>query len=443
MFADPSDAFVKIVIDRARKTKLPDDVPAPRTESLRELLSLSFLASSQREEGRPLRFSLAEIAPKDAEAIMGISPGWEVQRFSHPRPCTVREIAKLAPAIDTRQTIMAATRAAGVLELWALICVGTSWWRQRRGETGTSYWPKLGYIRIDAEGPGNLTIYSGSDVLASIRNGREQKIPLMVLDQNGPVWTRLSAMVNRVRPIKAPGGGDDYGYSVLDLANIVKNLVRRTQELGHGGTIVFTGGTINECSIERTKYSVSEAVPTIVRWAKTLYVADRAVSFDQIAERALGSDPTKHVPLKHLENYGQRVAANQIYMDTIERFARMTQVDGAVVFSGDLSLVGFGATLRGQVPKSYRVAGDVDALTLDDADLADDGTRHQSAARFCASQDDAVVFCVSQDGTTSCFVGDHGVVTKFAPIGFELMRSPDSIDDDPPPRITAGKAPET
>jgi hypothetical protein len=81
--------------------------------------------------------------------------------------------------------------------------------------------------------------------------------------------------------------------------------------------------------------------------------------------------------------------------------ARMAAVDGAVVLTDDLQVLGFGAMIRvGSDPDVYRVTAwpeRVDSVHLEEAG----GARHQSAVRFVGQHRNAIALVISHDGHLS------------------------------------------
>jgi hypothetical protein len=80
--------------------------------------------------------------------------------------------------------------------------------------------------------------------------------------------------------------------------------------------------------------------------------------------------------------------------------ADLTQVDGTVVMTDCLEILGFGVEITGELPEVLRVAR---ALDLEGGKREWErtdrvGTRHRSAYRLCQAVHDALVFVVSRDG---------------------------------------------
>lgn len=78
----------------------------------------------------------------------------------------------------------------------------------------------------------------------------------------------------------------------------------------------------------------------------------------------------------------------------------LSAVDGAVVITDRLRLLGFGAEIIAISPslKNVRVITDYRENESEYRDIELFGTRHRSAFRFCSSLEDSIVAVVSQDG---------------------------------------------
>jgi hypothetical protein len=98
------------------------------------------------------------------------------------------------------------------------------------------------------------------------------------------------------------------------------------------------------------------------------------------------------------------LAERHVGMSSGVRFtASMAGVDGAIVMTRDLKLIGFGAKINVEQDSKAIVLVSKpdmpDPVRLPLEDLG--GTRHQSAARFVSANRDAVTIVVSQDGYVS------------------------------------------
>ena len=80
--------------------------------------------------------------------------------------------------------------------------------------------------------------------------------------------------------------------------------------------------------------------------------------------------------------------------------ASLSAVDGAVVITNKLRLLGFGAEIIALSPSlnKIKIITDFEKNIGEYREIEHFGTRHRSAFRFCSSFEDSVAFIVSQDG---------------------------------------------
>jgi DNA integrity scanning protein DisA with diadenylate cyclase activity len=91
----------------------------------------------------------------------------------------------------------------------------------------------------------------------------------------------------------------------------------------------------------------------------------------------------------------------------------LMSVDGALVVTQGLELVGFGAELRADAAglKQVRHALDLEGDIFVNESLDNVGTRHRAVYRFCQTFSDCLAIVVSQDGTVQFVKNHNGTVT--------------------------------
>jgi DNA integrity scanning protein DisA with diadenylate cyclase activity len=79
--------------------------------------------------------------------------------------------------------------------------------------------------------------------------------------------------------------------------------------------------------------------------------------------------------------------------------ASLANVDGALVITRDLSVIGFGAKIAvgGAAPRVVRLEPGTQAVVQATLEDAGTGMRHQAAVRFADANKDAVALVISQD----------------------------------------------
>jgi len=172
-------------------------------------------------------------------------------------------------------------------------------------------------------------------------------------------------------------------------ASAIGEIATRISLLGHGGTILLT--------------APGEAITPGL-----LDVSYRFAPPSALLRAALG-ETTAGV----LDRPAERHALDFV--------AQLSQIDGAVHLTTDLEVHGFGAMIRSSSDLFPLLAEDPDGDTKHDLPLsAIPGTRHRSAAMFCAQQPGrAFAIVISQDGDVSLF-GRHldDSVLRVGPFAF-------------------------
>lgn len=93
--------------------------------------------------------------------------------------------------------------------------------------------------------------------------------------------------------------------------------------------------------------------------------------------------------------------------------AGCAEVDGAVVLTNRIELLGFGGEITGDLPGvvTVRRAYDLEGEQYEEEFTESVGTRHRSAYRLCLALPAAVAIIISQDGTVRFAKSRDGVVT--------------------------------
>ena len=101
-----------------------------------------------------------------------------------------------------------------------------------------------------------------------------------------------------------------------------------------------------------------------------------------------------------LDQHELRRLAPAAVFEAAHLVADLTHVDGAVVMTTGLDLLGFGEEIAGDVPEVPRVmrARDLEGVEREWVRTDRVGTRHRSAYRLCHILRDAPAVVVSQDG---------------------------------------------
>jgi len=199
-----------------------------------------------------------------------------------------------------------------------------------------------------------------------------------------------------------PSPREDADYPVRFLRSTVMRMLLCTRDFGHGGTLVLVPDQWSHTDtrlLDRLliKYSATadntwQRMVDFLRKHTDYYAKHSAAWERETIER----DTFRSVSIakSQLEDLEDLVA------DSCHEVASYTQVDGCVVMTNRLRLLGFGGEVISQSPalRTVELASDSRAETTRSAPISDYGTRHRSAFRLCSSHEDTLAFVVSQDG---------------------------------------------
>jgi hypothetical protein len=107
----------------------------------------------------------------------------------------------------------------------------------------------------------------------------------------------------------------------------------------------------------------------------------------------------------------RRETSEQLY-DTLDFIASLSWVDGALVLTRRFEVIGFGAEIRATSAKVSNVRLLSSSAPQDrKTPIQEFGTRHRSAFRFCAENNNAVAFVISRDGGVKAVKRHRGSVS--------------------------------
>ncbi len=332
---------------------------------LARLVDAAFRVSLKKEEGRYPSFQL--FAP-----LAGASEPLLDMRFSPPLALTVETLHRISPGIPPRPYAFVVKEGPDGLRLEGAARVEYSGFAALRGKLdyhGGTLFPGLA---LHIAGPARMraALFS-SDAPVLYLELKEGRLSQSHDNAFSPVFLPLcrQAAGTLAHGVEDAGG----------LPSLVKATLARVFSLamaaGHGGMFVFLppGQTLRHVSAFLT--------PGV------------GVSWPNLGRVAL-----------NLATGGATAATHVEQWETATRMtAQASCVDGAVVLDAALSVLGFRVELCAReeetLPACVSLRPDASDLTPDGpVNLAAFGTRHRSAARFCAKMPGAVAVVVSQDG---------------------------------------------
>jgi Probable sensor domain DACNV len=403
-------------------------VPLPPKPVLDELLDVCYHASMMTEEGRPTVFRIAYLASSSPVSSRDGDELPPVTRYAFSKPVsfTQGELRRLAPVADPRRVLIAVEQADDKLQIYGLIDIGLALWEMGRHERGSGFASPEALIIMSTR-PGELSISRGDRPVLRLRDG-QLVTPTKSVLRWGPVAEffvpaaaafignacQLSGIVQD--PAKDDGLADAH-------LSFIESVLLYTAELKHGGTLLFVPEEItHEDSRLLSRASIKYVLPSsrprdalVSAMAVRLRRNDR---MDQLQVR-------NNVRVEEMEEYwtleGLQMECEDAARDAARFIASLTAVDGAVVLTDSLRIIGFGAevTATFAADKVY-VAQDAEGVETVEARFVEFGTRHRSAFRFAGSMENCVAFVMSQDGGIKAVkqVGSRLLMWTYFQIGF-------------------------
>lgn len=318
--------------------------PLPAMDELRHVLQVAFWASLQEEEGRSLSGSLVFRPPGYPRDLT----------FGKPQPFTVPDLVKLAPAVhDEKRGIGVYRSSQSHLEIW-----------------GTGAQSPVAFI-VAILGPGFLV------ARYHLRN-------VLVYRAGEAVFLGEEDYTTLLRIIALGLKGDPAVEDRINTAAPIMGIVHEIYRQGHGGTLLVVPA-------ESTK------------WQSALASLQYPCSPPYGAIREARTEMQRAGVLPYQMPYG---AISHELEDTlktaVEEVGRLTAVDGALLIDSRLDVLGFGGFIKStsastlgeiSVLEAGRVNEGGKLMQLD----ALGGTRHRSAAEFCAQVTEAFAVVASQD----------------------------------------------
>lgn len=374
----------------------------PPFEALEELLSVCYQASLLTEELRSVTFRVVILDPESMPAEDGPPRGYHRIRFTQPRALDPHNLRKLSPAVEFSHSLLGLRMGPEGFEIWGIIQSGSRWvtsvYTGRR-----PFKPLPSTIVISVTGPGSLSVSNGSVVVAKLSAGQISAPGPEVLSSD---WLQevfrgvrqeleelhLSAC-DTCRPVK---------IDPQITRHIAQGMLRRTLQLvrgeGHGGTLIIVPPEMaseleQENPYMTVRYRFLEEEPR--RRYRTLLVK----VMQRLAERFPAGSSVGWDDYHTCED-AQLSELDEALEEFSHLLASLASVDGAVLLTQRLELIGFGVEIAGNLPpvQTIQRAHDVEALHTTTQYTDAYGTRHRSAYRLCEQLDQVMAMVLSQDG---------------------------------------------
>jgi hypothetical protein len=359
--------------------------------------------------------------PDGFPADQGPPAGFHRLLFRNAVPFTEPELRKLSPSADFYGSLIGVMHDKGKGPLiWGIIHSGLRWAQSIYGG-GKIFQPLPGSLVIHVTNPGRITVNNGSIEIATLNSG-EIICPATGVFDSKWVSSEFASTMNeefefhmeaRRRSTK-PWANIGPEFFRRMLRQIFVRIISRIRYKRHGGTLICIPDSgkdefVSSNPYIKFKYGFFDEEPR--RRFSTLIV--------QIANSLAESYGSSAKPegvvgwREYLTSKDQSLSRlDEAVFELAHFVSDMAQVDGAVVMTRRLELIGFGAEISGKIERVDTIAQALDPegfqTRLDQNNH--EGTRHHTAYSLCNVLHDVLVVVISQDGTAQVVKWKDGMV---------------------------------
>lgn len=397
--------LAKAVLEHFKQSQ----VILPDVQVVEALFENLFYSSLHTEEGQPIVLHAVLIDPANPDPTPPgriVKDSWNYISLAEPVAFEPTSITKIAMASDPKSSSLAVyPDKENKLWIWGLIdqqhCVHR--YLTHEVESGAR---RPGIIEVSILGPGILSV---SENYVRIAELQVDKLigPQLDVFSKGIIHAKLrfgiNPFLNSVRAQVPPEIYMDRDHWDDSLTyywiKAIQRLVIRISGFHHGGALLITP--------EKNLDSLSITYPiqykrirgALESLSVTRILATNASdNINDIYEEKGSMIPYDQYLEESVNNTDTRGAKSEL--DGALWFTSvLSRVDGLVVLSPKLDVLGFGAEIIAkEQPDKVWVASDCDGNKLTPFDWKQFGTRHRSMMRYCASIPESIGIVVSQDG---------------------------------------------
>lgn len=354
--------FINEIFELTGSRQLEEDQKFPESGILEKVCRVLMYASTMREEGRYSSFRVCFIDPRSALLDMYIYS--YVVLFDDPIDFTTKEIQRLAPAMNPDISYMLLDITKEPVKITGIIAAYTA------GETihmkekeNSGRMPMIPNILVS--GPGELKACLGEAPIVSYQWGNLVHYRTDTFD---------STLIARV----LQEGSD---VSENNRISFLNRLLKNVKSYGHGGHIYIVPNEYDGHVYTRIKYNLR---------CRFMFADDSRFTANRNTDKDLIA-----------------------YTDMV---SKLTSVDGAVVLTRNLDLVGFGAETLVNTTDSTNVEMrfiDYDNTWNRNKKYNDNGMRHRACYSFCNRLEGAVALIISHDGFIKACTKHDGKVVVY------------------------------
>ncbi|OGX90463.1 hypothetical protein BEN49_06685 [Hymenobacter coccineus] len=370
--------------------------PLPPAEVLTAFISTLYQASLLAEEGRPVVCHLVLATQAELEAQPVTLTDFHLVSFAEPRAYSEQELRRLSPAVQQSSSLLAvAPTADGSLQLWGMLFSEHQWDQLVDQPRLTTARPPRALL-VQVSGPGSLVFYDGAQRVLTLQRGRIAGHGFVSFPE---AWAKGRFVENRALAGDAlpnPELTPEQEELVVRLTlQLQRRALTRIRTGGHGALIVL---------MPTDRVVALTAAGGVLRPKYRLMPGGSGPRFTALAQAVvrrlaqLGEVSWAHYQQAH--NDAELMSLTAEIEHFADYLAGLAAVDGALVLTQQIDVVGFGVEVQATQVPLERVYRALDLAAQERQPLAFDhgGTRHRAAYRLCLAAPECLTIVVSQDG---------------------------------------------
>lgn len=407
----PFSFLIKSIKTEWGKNHKHKPISLPSDAKIVKILDIVYEASFKVEEGRSLIFNISFCPPKALKNDVKLRNRNYPIIFTTARSFNVHELAKLAPVADHRQVLIGINSSKRELVIWGLIDMGMSWWKFIRNEASEDLGgsPPPNCLIVSTKKPGEVTISRGDHDLCQLKEGKIAPLKQDVFNM-GPFAGFIHKMedifykdlLKKLKTNRFDEDGDDEFYPCRFFRGFLCRILERLQNENHGATILIVPDHWDH-GTDEVKRNLSIKYKINDKKTSTLLI-DKMSLNKHFYDHLFTCYDLERIPqrvfrcLQRID--AQRSDTDDLVNDRVNYISALANVDGAIVITTRLRLLGFGAEIitEDKYLKMFTLAKDARCKSTIKQSINTYGTRHRSALRFCATNKRVCAFVISQDG---------------------------------------------
>ncbi len=367
---------------------------------LRELLEVVYLAASMSEEARYPKFNLVAVPSNSENYNTSIQKKW---LFQLPRLLTVDELRRLAPAVSYESCVILVEWDVRQWKIIGLADLGSKWHHAHLGLGYEYHVPSALIIKVD--GPGRIRVYQGQFIIGMLMHGKISNFNGYGIDMSlhAIVRSGLTALNNSIKKPVLEEPSEWSGFEFIALMNVFVGSVNLISRKGQGGTIVIVLSSISDnVTGIKLKYKMQS---DNLRQSFVNFMNFRHEFADIIARE----ENEEIIPVEEKVTVDSHLRDSESRLiEDIQFITDLSKIDGAVLLSSDLRILGFGGEIIvhgidgcevhccNELPVNIKRGGKKDNVNIEQF-----GMRHRSAIKLVCQQKEYTAIVISKDGPIS------------------------------------------